>query len=330
MIVDKSVWKSSNVDTIFSIIVPTFNEEIYIGALLKRLFSFALDDFLIEVIVIDNGSTDGTLRIVKEYPCRFYVLPDATIAAMRNYGARIASGSLLGFIDADCMPIREWAIISKAQLDEDLTVGVTGSYYSMSPEPTWVERLWCTMRHKTIGLVNFLPAGNMAVRKNEFVDIGGFPEKMITGEDYALCQLYIKENLLIVNNPLLKNVHLGNAKTLEDIRKKEKWYGMSYRQSIYKNIRSKVFWASCVFLFGFFLAVSSLFLSLVNKNNFLDLLNLAGLFVCLFVVFGYAWVATLRSGKFRYIAGYILIFFSYFFGRSQALIDIIFNKNIDS
>jgi glycosyltransferase involved in cell wall biosynthesis len=51
VIADKSVRKSSDFDTVFSIIVPTFNEEKYIGALLERLFSFVLDNFLIKVIV---------------------------------------------------------------------------------------------------------------------------------------------------------------------------------------------------------------------------------------------------------------------------------------
>ena len=316
---------------IFSFVIPTYNEEKYIGALLEELFRLETDNFFIEIIVIDNGSCDDTLNIISKFPCMVYSLPDATIAEMRNYGVQKAQGRWIGFIDADCMPVKKWAVWAKHQLDNNEHVGVVGSFYSMSLNPTWVERLWCSMRHATtVGKVNFLPAGNMAVRHADFHNIGGFPANLITGEDYALCQKYIDNGQLIINNPELKNVHFRNVSSLLEIYKKELWYGLSFQKSFKDNLRSKVFWSSSVFLLGCLLVAIALFTLLVTSSALQKGIVLFGLLLVSFVVFFYALVATIRSRNILFFFGYLLIFFSYFLGRSMSIVKVLANKSCRS
>lgn len=83
-----------------SCIVPAFNSEAYIRDALDSIF--AQTHRPIEVIVADDGSTDGTADIVAAYPgVRFVSQPTAGPAATRNLGLRAARGELVAFLDAD-------------------------------------------------------------------------------------------------------------------------------------------------------------------------------------------------------------------------------------
>ena len=73
----------------------------------------ALDHPAYEVLVLDNGSTDGTAEACREraesagVPVRVEVVP-GTVGAVRNHGARIARGEVIAYTDSDCMPEPRW------------------------------------------------------------------------------------------------------------------------------------------------------------------------------------------------------------------------------
>ena len=73
-----------------SIIIPTYNEEDYLPALLKSIQRQNFKD--LEVIVADAHSTDKTLEIAKKYNCK--IVPGGLPAVGRNNGAKIAQGEL--------------------------------------------------------------------------------------------------------------------------------------------------------------------------------------------------------------------------------------------
>lgn len=88
----------------FSIIIPTLNEELYIPKLLASLVSQTEGDF--EVIVVDGKSKDKTVEVTKSFQGRLPKLqvvtsPRASLPYQRNYGAKSAKGDWLLFIDAD-------------------------------------------------------------------------------------------------------------------------------------------------------------------------------------------------------------------------------------
>ena len=91
-----------------SIIVPVYNAENYLRACLESLASQTLED--IEIIVVDDGSTDRSLAVAREFEltpppdrCRFRVFHTGNrgVSCARNYGAQVSSGSYLVFVDAD-------------------------------------------------------------------------------------------------------------------------------------------------------------------------------------------------------------------------------------
>ena len=88
-----------------SIIVPTYNVELYLYECLKSLVTQTLDE--IEILVIDNNSTDTTRKIIKEYmskyPDKIIYLeqPVQGVSATRNEGLKYARGEYIGFVDSD-------------------------------------------------------------------------------------------------------------------------------------------------------------------------------------------------------------------------------------
>lgn len=82
-----------------SVIIPAHNEEAYLGATLEALKIQTYRDY--EVIVVANGCKDRTVEIAREKCTRLVDLPQKGLSRARNEGARVASGDLLVFLDAD-------------------------------------------------------------------------------------------------------------------------------------------------------------------------------------------------------------------------------------
>lgn len=79
-----------------SFIIPAHNEELWIGSALKAIMIAAADVVGgYEVIVVSDGSTDSTDRIVNQYGARLVSVNLRNVAAVRNKGASLASGDLL-------------------------------------------------------------------------------------------------------------------------------------------------------------------------------------------------------------------------------------------
>lgn len=93
-----------------SIIIRCYNEREHIGKLLHGIFEQTYDDF--EVILVDSGSTDGTLELAQQYPIEDVVhIPPEKFSFGRalNYGCEVARGQFCVFISAHCYPKRiDW------------------------------------------------------------------------------------------------------------------------------------------------------------------------------------------------------------------------------
>ncbi len=87
-----------------SVVVRCFNEEKHIGALLERVYGQTIKDP--EVIVVDSGSNDGTLNVVKQFPARLVQIKpeDFTFGHSLNQGCRQATGEYLVIASAHVLP----------------------------------------------------------------------------------------------------------------------------------------------------------------------------------------------------------------------------------
>lgn len=91
-------------DPKISLVMPVYNEEIFIGACLESLLKQDYKNF--EALMIDDGSTDRTLKILKKYARRdkrikVFVQSNVGLGISRNRGVQLSTGKMLGFVDGD-------------------------------------------------------------------------------------------------------------------------------------------------------------------------------------------------------------------------------------
>lgn len=87
---------------IFSIIIPTYNRATFIKKTIQSVLDQTFQNF--EIIVVDDGSTDNTNEIVKQIESSqvtYYKKENGERAAARNYGAKMAAGTFVNFLDSD-------------------------------------------------------------------------------------------------------------------------------------------------------------------------------------------------------------------------------------
>ena len=87
-----------------SIIIPVYNDEIYVKRCLDSLVNLTLKD--IEIIVVDDGSTDNTPAILKEYSkkdarIKIITQENSKQGAARNNGIKNSTGEYISFVDSD-------------------------------------------------------------------------------------------------------------------------------------------------------------------------------------------------------------------------------------
>lgn len=82
-----------------SVVIPAHNSELFIGAAVRS--ALAQDLRPLEVIVVDDGSSDGTVEEISELPVRLVPLRHGGQAAARNEGVRVSRGEAIAFLDSD-------------------------------------------------------------------------------------------------------------------------------------------------------------------------------------------------------------------------------------
>jgi glycosyltransferase involved in cell wall biosynthesis len=173
-----------------SLVVTVKNERESLGRFLATVFSQSrLPD---EVVVVDGGSNDGTVEVLREEEDlrngRLVVVeaPGANIAAGRNIGIGRARGELVAITDAGTELDHDWLEELVAPLERDAGIGVSAGFFRPGGR-TWFERTLSTIitpqRHE-IDPCSFLPSSrSLALRKDWWRLVGGYPEWLQHCED---------------------------------------------------------------------------------------------------------------------------------------------------
>jgi uncharacterized protein (TIGR00661 family) len=167
---------------IFSIIIPTYNEEEYLPVLLKSIRKQNFDDY--EIIVADANSTDRTREIAEEYGC---IVVDGGLPGVgRNNGAKVANGDYLLFLDSDLELTDDYLrnVIYEFQM-ENLGIAIT-QMLPMSDKAT--DKLFHDFaNYFMISVEKIKPHGagcyGIISKKELHDECGGFDESLTFGED---------------------------------------------------------------------------------------------------------------------------------------------------
>ena len=197
---------------IFSIIIPTYNEEEYLPILLDSIKEQDFSDY--EVIVADANSTDKTREIAKDYGC---VVVDGGLPAVgRNNGAKVAKGEILLFLDSDLQLTEDYLrnVLYEFRM-EKLGIAIT----QMKPMSNKVEdKIFHDFaNYFMIGIEKIKPHGagcyGIIAKKYLHDECGGFDESLTFGEDTDYIERLAKKEPFRV----LRNAEIGvSTRRLEE------------------------------------------------------------------------------------------------------------------
>lgn len=176
-----------------SIITPTLNGEKYLGQTINSVLEQGYPN--LEYIVIDGGSTDGTIQLLESYGNRIRWIsePDKGQSDAINKGIEMASGEIIGFLNSD-------------DLYEEGALNIVGEYFSENPNTHWVtgkcriidgsnleirklitayKNLWLLINWKIIlHILNYISQPATFWRKSVSDEFGGFNNDFNLAMDY--------------------------------------------------------------------------------------------------------------------------------------------------
>jgi glycosyltransferase involved in cell wall biosynthesis len=180
-----------------SVVIPLYNKESYIAGALNSIFSQTSQDF--EVIVVDDGSTDGGTEIVKECQdprIRLIQQENKGVSAARNRGIEAARSELIAFLDADdeWLPLFIETILRLRSLYPN--AGLYGTAYEVHYPGSIVQKVYNKSEGERLlssffgALVEFGSAifnsSSSAAPKDVLIGVGGYPLGVKWNEDGTL------------------------------------------------------------------------------------------------------------------------------------------------
>lgn len=180
-----------------SVITTIKNEKQSIDVFLASLFMQSLPPD--EVVIVDGGSTDGTIEAINKfksqgYPVNLIVEPNANIAEGRNIAIQYAVNDIIAVTDAGCRLDTNWLELITEPFKDPGTCVVSG--FTISDPKNVFEQyaaLFSYPKLEDINTETFLPSSrSIAFRRDAWSKVGGYPERFYTAED-TLFDLLLKE-----------------------------------------------------------------------------------------------------------------------------------------
>ena len=162
-----------------SLVIPCFNSATTVANTLAAVNRLQGRD-AIDVIVVDNGSTDGSAAVARQFEGVTVLHCDARgVGNARSYGLSRARAGLLLSLDADCVPADDWAelLLNALESAGSEVIGVGGRTVPRPNPDRWSQRPEITP-HPAFGAAGeplYVVAGNACYRAGPVAELGGFP-----------------------------------------------------------------------------------------------------------------------------------------------------------
>lgn len=192
-----------------SVVIPVYNGEKTIRETINSVLNQSFQD--LELIVINDGSTDKTLQIVssvQDERLKIFSYHNAGLAASRNRGISLAKGEYISFIDADDLWTPDKLEAQLRALQENPQAAVAYSWTNCIDESSEFLRAgtYITFNgdvYANLLLSNFIDNGsNVLIRTNVFQEMGNFDESLTSGEDWDMwLRLASRYHFVAVSQP---------------------------------------------------------------------------------------------------------------------------------
>ncbi len=218
------------------VIVPVRNDAKRLRVLLESLRVQTRSHSL---VVVDNGSSDESGSVAASFGAKVLDGSGLKVGALRNLGVANSQSAWVAFCDSDHEVPADWLQTGLDALKRYPGKTVIGSHYLPPKESTWVQSAWAIHRLREMQRgaedTEWLGAGNMLLRREDFHSIGGFSENLVAAEDVDLCHRLRGAGGRVICDPAVRSFHHGEPKTLAIFLRKEYWRGSSGLKAWFKS-----------------------------------------------------------------------------------------------
>jgi len=176
---------------VLSVVIPAYNVEHFVGPAIESVLSQDFQD--LEVIVVDDGSSDNTPQRVAEFDdarVRMISQPNGGLAAARNTGIRAARGRYIALLDGDDVWLPGYARRHVQALEEDPAIGISFSFLAYIDEQGRPTGQVLTTRLRRPSLQQLIRRNSInshaVVRAECFRQSGPFDERLRSCEDHEM------------------------------------------------------------------------------------------------------------------------------------------------
>jgi glycosyltransferase involved in cell wall biosynthesis len=214
-------------EPLVSVIIPSRNSAHTITRCLNSIVNQSYKN--IEIIIIDNHSEDDTLNISKKYANKIYSIGPERSHQI-NYGVKNAIGKYIYRVDSDL-------VLDPNVIEEAVDLSESNNYAAIivhyTPDPTI--SFWSRVREFEHNMYSsdYLHVPARFMRKDVFISLGGFDEKLIAGEDHDLHNRIMDKYL--IGKISSKEKHIGEYKSIKQIALKQYYYSQSLCIFLLKN-----------------------------------------------------------------------------------------------
>ena len=227
---------SKTISNNITIVVPCKNEENYIHHLLDSLRAQDIGDTR---IIIADCSTDATRQVIQDNSIGLNVeiIDGGPVSIAKNNGARLVTTPYILFIDADVRFFKDTVIRDAVDKIESMNLDLVGlniKCYDKDLRAKIGFTAFNVINHTLKYFSPFAVGAFMLTRRDRFEELGGFPEKFSTSEDYFLSRMYSPKKFRIIKH------HFG-----QDSRRFKKMGYMGMAKYLVKNFvnrNNKAYW----------------------------------------------------------------------------------------
>ncbi len=225
-----------------SVVVPAYNVETALGHCLDALLAQTLPRDEYEIIMVDDGSKDGTAAAALTRGVRVIRQENCGAGAARNTGAQAARGDIVLFLDADSVPDARWVEAMAAPFADATVAGVSGE--KKTRQTNWVARFVQAeydYKYDLIaahGATDFVDSSTAGYRRAIFLANGGFDAAMMEAEDTELSFRLAERGYRMVLARDAIAYHSHPESLLEYLRRKFQY--AIWRAVVYRRMPGKV------------------------------------------------------------------------------------------